>query len=116
MPFFRPPTEGNVPTTLAYDHPGNTLLRFYGPWQEAVPVFVLTDGTITENYPIDDLSRLRRYYQGGWNKITQAEADALIAAGYGVNDNGEIVYEDMLISGSFVWQMVGGETLVQVSA
>jgi hypothetical protein len=116
MPFFRPPTEAGVPTTLAYQHPGNALLRFYGPWREAVPIFVLTDGTITENYPIDDLTTLRRYYQGGWNKVTQQEVDALLAAGYGVTGNGEIAYEDMLITGDFVWQLVSGDTLFQVSA
>ncbi len=42
--------------------------------------------------------------------------DALLAAGYGVTGNGEIAYEDMLITGDFVWQLVSGDTLLQVSA
>lgn len=116
MPFFRPRTDGRIPTTTPDDHPGNPLLRFYGPWQQSVHVFLLSDGTLTEDYPIDDLGSLVRTYSGDWNKVTQTEVDALLAAGYGVGGNGEIVYEDMLITGSFVWQLVSGETLLQVSA
>lgn len=115
MPFFTPRTEGHVPTTTWDDHPGNPLLRFYGPWQEAQNVYRLTNGTITEVYPINNEDTLARVYQGGANRITAAEAAALTAAGYGTGGNGTITYEDMLIEGQFVWQLMSGETLLQVS-
>lgn len=78
-------------------------------------MYRLTDGTITEVYPINNEDTLARVYQGGANRITAAEAAALTAAGYGTGGNGTITYEDMLIEGQFVWQLMSGETLLQVS-
>ena len=78
-------------------------------------VYRLTDGTITEVYPINDEQLLARVYQGGPNQITFAEVAALTAAGYGVGGNGTITYEDMLIEDEFVWQLMSGETLLQVA-
>jgi hypothetical protein len=116
VPFFTPRTEGRIPTTTPDDHPGNMLLRWYGPWQQSINLYLMADGSLTEDYPINDLDLLRRTYFGGANKVTQTEVDALLAAGYGVSGNGTITYEDMVITGDFVWQLVSGETLLQVSA
>lgn len=116
MPFFTPRTEGRIPTTTPDDHPGNPLLRFYGPWQQSINVYLMSDGSLTEDYPINDLPLLVRTYFGGPNKITASEAAALEAEGYGSNGNGTITYEDMVITPGFVWQLMSGETLLQVSA
>lgn len=92
------------------------LLKWYGPRPQAINVYLIADGSLTEQYPINDLGTLTRTYFGGPNKVTQTEVDVLEAAGFGVGGNGTIAYEDMVITGSFVWQLVGGETLLQVSA
>lgn len=115
MPFFIPRTEGNIPRTVADYHPGNDLMRWYAPLQESVDVYRLTDGSFTERYPIDDLTVLARVYQGGLNKVSQAEADALLAAGYGVGGNGIILNEDMFVEDQFVWELVQGGVLRQAS-
>lgn len=85
MPIFQPPTDNFV----RYGDPqaGGVqarLWRFYAPEPRGRNVFLLTDGTFTENDPRDEGLVARIYFGGHDNYVTDAEADALVAAGYTV--------------------------------
>lgn len=113
MPVFIPRTENNVPTTLAEDHPGNDLMRHYQPRAEGVNVYLLTDGSLTEDQPVSEPETVARVYFGGCrNRITFAELDVLSAAGYGTGGNGTFEYETFLLAGAG-FQLVSGDTLLQ---
>ena len=61
------------------------LWRFYGPGVRGKNVYRLTDGSFTESQP-GDASLIDRVFHGGHdNYVTDAEADALVAAGYTVS-------------------------------
>ena len=83
MPTFTPPTRLIGPTTLATPHPGNSLMRFYGPRPVGVNVWLLTDGTFTENQPMEPDVIEHVYHGGHVHPVTDAEAAALTDAGYG---------------------------------
>lgn len=113
MPVFIPRTELNVPTTVAYDHPGNQLMRHYRSRAEGVNVYLLTDGSLTEDQPVSEPETVARVYFGGCrNRITFAERDVLEAEGYGVDGNGTFEYETFLLAG-LGFQLVSGESLLQ---
>ena len=116
MPVFLPPTELNVPTTLGRWHPGNDLWKWFGNLPEGVTVYRLTDGTITINQPVSDPEDIDRvFYGAGRHRITFEERDALEAEGFGVDGNGEFLYEEMLLGG-LPFGLVGGQTLLQSGA
>ncbi len=113
MPVFIPRTENNVPTTVAEDHLGNQLMRHYQPRAEGVNVYLLTDGSLTEDQPVSEPETVARVYFGaGRNRITFAELDVLAAAGYGSNGNGTFEYETFLLAG-LPFSLASGELLLQ---
>lgn len=113
MPVFIPRSENNVPTTVAEDHPGNQLMRHYQPRAEGVNVYLLTDGSLTEDQPVSEPETVARVYFGACrNRITFDELDVLAADGYGSNDNGVFEYETFLLGG-LTFQLVSGDLLLQ---
>lgn len=90
MSIFRPPTDGFVvlgippkefdsqEVRLAYN-----LFRHFDAEPRGRNVFLLTDGTYTENEPndIDTISKV--YWGGSDNEVSAAEVASLTAAGYG---------------------------------
>lgn len=87
MPTFQPPTVNATPLAP----PGTRglearLFRHYRPLKKGVTVIQRQDGTFyLKEYPTqDELDAALRFYLGGHiYTISQAEADALTAAGYG---------------------------------
>jgi hypothetical protein len=90
MPIFRPPTDnfmalGVKPkefdtqkARLAY-----RLFKNFAPEPQGRNVFLLTNGTYTENEP-NDITTIAKTYLGGHdNEISAEEATSLTAAGYG---------------------------------
>ena len=59
------------------------LARHYVSHPRGRNVFLLNDGTITENEPGDPTTVSRVYHGAHRNIVTDAEAAALTAAGYG---------------------------------
>lgn len=94
MATFNPPTDNFVVPVTISDYMGGLhlskdqrLANRLGGRIEASPrgrnIFLLTDGTFTDNQP-SSLSMVSKVYYGGHdNEITAAEATALTAAGYG---------------------------------
>ena len=85
MPVFRPPTDEFV----RYGDPllGGVqarLWRFFTPEDRGRNVYKLTDGSFTEADLRDEGQIVRVYLGGHDNYVTDAEADALVAAGYTV--------------------------------
>lgn len=90
MPTFRPPTDDFVvlgippkefdskEIRMAYN-----LFRHYDPEPRGRNVFLLTNGTYTEDEPNDNTLIRKVYWGGSINDITDAEATSLTAAGYG---------------------------------
>jgi len=85
VPTFTPPTDDLLtyvdrlnPYGVAY-----RLFRFYSPEPTGRNVFLLTDGTFTENEPADFSTIATTYHGGHDHQITASEASALTAAGYG---------------------------------
>lgn len=87
MPTFTPPTVNATPLAP----PGTRgvearLFRHYRPLKKGVSVIQRQDGTwYTKEYPNqDELTAALRYYLGGHiYTITQEDADALTAGGFG---------------------------------
>lgn len=116
MPVFVPRSELNQPVTLGRWHPGNDLWKWFPNLPEGVTLYRLQDGSFTENQPVSDPESVDRTFWGAArHPITFAERDALEAAGYGVDGNGFFLYESMEL-GSFTWQLVSGDTLLQSGA
>jgi len=116
MPVFLPPSELNVPTTLGRWHPGNDLWKWFPNHPEGVTVYRLRDGTITINQPVSDPETIDRvFYGAGRHRITFEERDELEAEGFGVDGNGEFLYEGMLLGG-LPFGLVGGQQLLQSGA
>lgn len=89
------PTENTVsPVDVSYyvDDPARRLARFYPPRARGRNVFMLTDGSITNQQPADDSFISRVLYGGheGPNDLTSAEVAALIAAGYSMEVKGKV--------------------------
>jgi hypothetical protein len=84
MPVFEPPTDDDVSLTSHRDEMADNLFRFYKPLKRGRNVWILNNGTVTENDP--SAGEFQTVYYGGHiYNITQAEADVLTAAGYGAN-------------------------------
>lgn len=83
-PTFTPPVRFDVPTTVAAPHPGNALFRFYGPRRSGVNVWLLDDGTFTEDERYAAVA-VKTYHGGHLHTVTASEAAALVAAGYTVS-------------------------------
>jgi hypothetical protein len=90
MAIFRTPTE-NVVALLPVDENelssderlARRLARHYAPTARGVNVFLLTNGTYTENQPGDMADVAKTYYGGHDIEVTPAEVASLTAAGYG---------------------------------
>lgn len=59
------------------------LFRHYGGQPEGRNVYILTDGTVTENDQSDQTLVARTLFGGHYETVTDAEALLLTAAGYG---------------------------------
>jgi hypothetical protein len=94
MAIFTPPTDNFVVPVIVGDYMGGLrlskdqrLANRLGGRIEASPrgrnIFLLTNGTYTDNQPssLDMVSKV--YYGGHDNVITEEEVTALTAAGYG---------------------------------
>lgn len=83
MPVFQPPTDDDVTFNDPFKGgPANSLLRFVRPGARGRNVYLLVDGTYTENEPdYEDIEKT--YFGGHFNVVTDAEAASLTAAGYG---------------------------------
>ena len=90
MSTFRPPTDDfmvlGIPpkefdsqeVRLAY-----SLFKHFGAEPRGRNVFLLTNGTYTENEP-NDITTIQKVYWGGTdNQVTADEVASLTAAGYG---------------------------------
>jgi len=90
MSIFRPPTDDFVvlgippkeidsqEARLAY-----SLFRHFDAEPRGRNVFLLTDGSYTENEP-NDIATIRKVYWGGSdNEVSADEVASLTAAGYG---------------------------------
>lgn len=94
MAIFRPPTDDFVVPVIISDYMGGLhlskdqrLANRLGGRIEASPrgrnIFLLTNGTYTDNQP-SSLNMVSKVYYGGHdNVITAEEVTALTAAGYG---------------------------------
>ena len=94
MPVFTPPTDNFVIPAIIGDVTNNVYLskeeriaNRLGTHIHAsgrgCNVFLLTSGVITERQPSDYTTVSKVYYGGHVNNITEEEATALVAAGYG---------------------------------
>ena len=83
MPTFQTPTDEDVTySTPLEGGPANALFRHVTPSLRGRNVWKKTDGTFTEVQPDnEDIDTV--YYGGHILTITDAEAAALTAAGYG---------------------------------
>lgn len=94
MAIFRPPTDNFVVPVIISDYMGGfqlpkeqRLANRLGGRIEASPrgrnIFLLTNGTYTDDQP-SSLDMVTKVYYGGHdNEITADEVTALTAAGYG---------------------------------
>jgi hypothetical protein len=94
MAIFRPPTDDFVVPVIISDYMGGLHLskdqrlanRLGGRIEASARgrnIFLLTNGTYTDNQP-SSLSMVSKVYYGGHdNEITADEVTALTAAGYG---------------------------------
>jgi hypothetical protein len=90
MSTFRPPTDDFVILGIPpkeFDsqevRTAYNLFRHFDPEPRGRNVFLLTNGTYTENEP-NDISTIRKVYWGGSeNEVTADEVASLTAAGYG---------------------------------
>lgn len=82
MPVFSPPTD-NLVVYDGFDPVARRLFRRVTPGKRGRNVFLLIDGTYTENQPRywSDVDKV--YYGGMDHQITAAEQASLTAAGYG---------------------------------
>jgi hypothetical protein len=94
MAIFRPPTDNFVVPVIVGDYMGGLrlskdqrLANRLGGRIEASPrgrnIFLLTNGTYTDNQPSSLTMVSKVYYGGHDNEIDAAEVAALTAAGYG---------------------------------
>jgi len=94
MAIFRPPTDDFVRQTQHEDNRrgfilsaeqrlANRLAYHRPPTSRGRNVYLLTNGTYTENQPSDMATVSKTYHGGHDNVVTDAEAAALTSAGYG---------------------------------
>jgi hypothetical protein len=94
MPTFEPPTTGTDTPIFERGTPerkrnplGNALMKFFPGPVIGRNVYVLADGTITEDEPAEgDITAAKVYHFGHVHTVTEEEADALRGAGYSVSD------------------------------
>lgn len=96
MAIFRTPTDNFVTPIIAeFDVRGhrpseeerlaNRLARHRAPTARGRNVYLLTNGTFTENKPSNMATVDKVYYGGHDIEVTEEEVAALTAAGYGSN-------------------------------
>lgn len=87
MPIFRPPTDDVVAYVDVANQSGLAyrLFRYYEPEPRGRNVFLLTNGTFTENEPADPSGYTKIYWGGSENVVTRSEAIVLENAGYTVD-------------------------------
>jgi hypothetical protein len=78
--FFRPPTDN---FHVYEDEPGTRIFSRIAAGPEGRNVYKLTDGTYTENQPVDTGDIEITYYGGHVIEVTAQEVSDLTAAGYG---------------------------------
>lgn len=90
MSTFRPPTDDFVSLGIPpkeFDSQEKrlafNLFKYFGNEPRGRNVFLLTDGTYTENEPNDITTITKVYWGGSENQVTEAEVASLTAAGYG---------------------------------
>lgn len=94
MAIFRPPTDDFVRQTLYEDvnrgfvltseqRLANRLASRRNPAARGRNVYLLTNGTYTENQPGDATTISKTYHGGHDNEVTADEVSLLTAAGYG---------------------------------
>jgi hypothetical protein len=94
MAIFNPPTDNFVVPVIVGDYMGGLrlskdqrLANRLGGRIEASPrgrnIFLLTNGTYTDNQPSSLTMVSKVYYGGHDNEVDAAEVAALTAAGYG---------------------------------
>ena len=94
MATFTPPTDNFVVPVIVGDVTNNVFLSKEEKMANRLGahihasgrgrnVFLLTSGVITERQPSDYTTVSKVYYGGHANTITDSEATALTAAGYG---------------------------------
>ncbi len=90
MSIFRPPTDDFVFLGIPpkeYDSQearvAYNLFRHFENEPRGRNVFLLTDGTYTENEPNDMTIVTRIYFGGSNNEVSASEVASLTAAGYG---------------------------------
>jgi hypothetical protein len=94
MATFKPPTDNFVVPVIVGDYMGGLrlskdqrLANRLGGRIEASPrgrnIFLLTNGTYTDNQPSSLTMVSKVYYGGHDNEVDAAEVAALTAAGYG---------------------------------
>ena len=90
MSIFRPPTDnfmflGIPPDNMASqeERMAYSLFRHYMSEPRGRNVFLLADGTYTENEPSDMTTVVKTYYGGHNNEVDANEVASLTAAGYG---------------------------------
>lgn len=83
MPFFNPPTDPDVRFVDPMDWGlGSRLGSHLAPLDRGRNVYLLTDGSYVEYQPVSD-DVVKVYYGGHTIEVTDTEAAALTAAGYG---------------------------------
>jgi len=94
MAIFRTPTDNYVRPTLAENFTkglvlsqeqrlANRLASHVRPTPRGRNVYLLTNGTYTENQPSDMTTVAKTYYGGHDIEVTADEVASLTAAGYG---------------------------------
>lgn len=83
MAIFQPPTDDDVSWVDPYrGGPANALMRFVEPNPRGRNVYLLVDGTLTEDEPdYDSITKI--YFGGHLNEVNETEVALLTAAGYG---------------------------------
>lgn len=90
MPTFRPPTDDWMtlapplkPDALIEERQAHVLFRHFDNEPRGRNVFLLTNGTYTENEPNDTTTISKVYWGGSNNEVSASEVASLTAAGYG---------------------------------
>jgi hypothetical protein len=94
MAIFRPPTDNFVRPTQHEDRKrgfvlsadlrlANRLASHRAANARGRNVYLLSNGTYTENQPADMGTVTKTYHGGHENEVTEAEVASLTAAGYG---------------------------------
>ena len=90
MSIFRPPTDDFVSLAIPpkeFDSQEKrlafNLFRYFDNEPRGRNVFLLTNGTYTENEPNDIATIAKVYWGGSENEVSADEVASLTAAGYG---------------------------------